>query len=330
MKSILTLIISLVIATSISGKSIVDMTGRTLVVPDNITKILPYDVKTSVMLFSVAKDKMIARSMLAGNKTYKLIHESYNTIPEVDIKNLEEVLLADPEVIVAGVYGVQKNIDSYVKLQKRTNIPVIIIDLSLTSMDKTYLFLGDVLDKKEICEVRADYLKGVYEKAASFIDKQKPTESVYYTLGNNGLMTDPSGSKHTEVLDYLNVDNAAKISIPTGGHAKVNLEQVLIWSPEIIFCGNFKGNNNAYKKITEDEKWQSIPAVKNNRVYRVPGYPFGWFDHPPSVNRIPAILWLGEIFYDQPADLTCTEIQKFYKLFYDYDLTKEEYASLFN
>lgn len=330
MKTIFTTILTLFILVNLSGKTITDMAGRTLVVPDNITKILPYDVKTSAMLFAVAKEKMIARSMLAGNKSYKLINEYYNTIPEVDIKNLEEVLLTNPEVIVAGIYDVQKNIDSYVKLQKRTNIPVIIVDLSLTKMDQTYTFLGELLDAKEMCDVRADFLKELYAKAAHFIDQQNPTESVYYTLGNNALMTDPSGSKHTEIFDYLNVENAAKISIPTGGHARVNMEQVLIWNPDIIFCANFKGNNNSYEMIKNDKKWQSISAVKNDRVYRVPGYPFGWFDHPPSVNRIPGIIWLEEIFYDQPADVTFAEIQKFYELFYDYSLTKKEYTALFN
>ena len=81
-------------------------------------------------------------------------------------------------------------------------------------------------------------------------------------------MTDPSGSKHTEVLDYMKIPNVAEVPIPTGGHAKVNLEQVLIWNPEVIFCVDFRGDKNAYKTITTDNRWENIAAVKNDKIYK--------------------------------------------------------------
>ena len=151
----------------------------------------------------------------------------------------------------------------------------------------------------------------------------------YYSLGPTGLMTDPAGSKHTEVLDYMKVSNAAKVEIPSGGHAKVNMEQVLLWNPMYIFTSSFRGNESAYNTIVSDLKWSTINAVKNKNVYKVPSQPMGWFDHPPSINRIPGIIWLSSIFYNYPNDAVEQGIKEFYRLFYKYSLSESDYKSLF-
>jgi iron complex transport system substrate-binding protein len=205
----------------------------------------------------------------------------------------------------------------------------VLIDLSIDKMDKTYLFIGELFDVD--CKPYINFLQTMYrEMEALKKTKGAISSSVYYTLGSNGLLTDPSGSKHTEVFDFLNIPNAAKVDIPSGGHAQVNLEQVLLWNPDYIYTSAFRGENSAYNLITTDSKWKSIKAVKNNRVYKVPSQPMGWFDHPPSINRVPGMLWLCEIFYSVDSDVTKNKICTFYSLFHKYDLSSTEYSSLFN
>jgi iron complex transport system substrate-binding protein len=154
--------------------------------------------------------------------------------------------------------------------------------------------------------------------------------SAYYTLGPTGLMTDPAGSKHTQIFDFLEIPNAAKIDIPSGGHAKVDMEQIISWNPDYIFAAYFKGGINAKEHIETSPLWADIEAVKSHRVYEVPGIPFSWFDHPPSANRIPGLIWLCHIFYGQEEIVTREKIQRFYALFYHYDLCDEEYYQLVN
>jgi len=325
-------IIALLISFSLylSAKTITDMAGRKVTVPNDISKIVPHDAKTSILLFSVAADKMLAKAMIPGSKRYQLIDAAYNQLPEVDIKNIEELMAVKPQLIIAASYLAKVNTDKFEKLQKRSKIPVVIVDLSLDKLDETYLFLGDLLNAKEACTLRANYIKEVYKKTNDFLNNEDvKTPSVYYTIGGSGLMTDPSGSKHTEVIDFMKLNNVAKVPIPTGGHAKVNMEQVFIWNPELIFCAGFKGDKNAYKSITTDDKWKNIEAVKNKQVYKVPSRPFGWFDHPPTVNRIAGIIWLGQLFYGQSVAETKSQITEFYKLFYAYNLSDSEYSSLF-
>lgn len=312
------------------AKTVTDMAGRKFEVPPKVERILPYDPHTSILLFPAVADKMVARAMLPGTENYNFITEDYNNLPEVDIKNLEEVMLCKPQLIIAGVYlSKNRNMEPYNKLQKRTNIPVVVVDLTVDKLDKTYRFLGQLLGAVEDCSKLSNYIETLYFNTKALVATTSLNGiSVYYTLGNTGLMTDPAGSKHTEVFDYLKIPNAAKVDIPSGGHAKVNMEQVMIWNPDYIFTADFRGGNSAYNTITSSPLWADIKAVKQGKVYRIPRHPFGWFDHPPSINRISGIIWLSEIFYGLPPEESKRQIIEFYKLFYQYKLNDEEYNAL--
>lgn len=310
------------------------MAGRQVEIPEHIERILPYDAKTSILLFPVAYDKMIARAMLPGHDQYTFISDDYNQMQEVDMKSIEEILVANPQLIIAGSYASSKAIAKYDKLQGRSKIPVVVVDLSIDHMDETYLFLAELFSKqsksKQLCNSCAAFITSVYQDAAQQkADHATTARNIYYTLGPSGLMTDPAGSKHTEAIDYMGLHNVADIAIPTGGHANINMEQVLQWNPDFIFTAGFRSNKSAYSTITESNKWKSIAAVQNNQVYKIPSHPFSWFDNPPSVNRIPSIIWLNQIFYGLSEDESKAQIIKFYQLFYRYQLTDKEYLSLF-
>lgn len=313
---------------NIFSKTITDMTGRLVEVPDNIEKVFPYDSKTSIFIFPVVGEKMVATSMLPGKKDFKYISKAYIELPEVDVKNIEVVLSYLPQVIIAGFFNKNEKNENIFSLSKRLNIPVVLIDLSIDNMDKSYIFLGELFNVDTKAYI--DFLQNMYNDI-NMLKKSYPSISptIYYTLGSTGLLTDPSGSKHTEVFDFMNIPNAAKVDIPSGGHAQVNLEQVLMWNPDYIFTSAFRGQLSAYSTITTNSKWQSIGAVKTNHIYKVPSQPMGWFDHPPSINRVPGLLWLCEIFYAVDSATTQNKITKFYSLFYKYNLNSTEYQLLF-
>jgi iron complex transport system substrate-binding protein len=324
------IVILLSASVGLSAATITDMAGRVVTIPDKIERVLPYDAKISILLFPVAAEMMVGKALVQGSEKYRFIADAYGQLPEVDVKNVEEVLANSPQVIIAGAYSNSDNYDRVEKMQKRTQIPVVVVDLSLGQLDKTYQFLGELLGNKDKCLACATFLQSIYRDTEALMVKHPLTDvDIYYTLGLSGLLTDPSGSQHTEVIDYLKLDNVAKVPIPTGGHASVNMEQVMIWDPDYILCAGFKGDKNAYATITRGSKWANISAVKNNRVYKVPSQPFGWFDHPPTVNRIPGIIWLSEVFYQLPPVLAQARIRAFYKLFFQYELTAEEYKMLF-
>jgi len=60
-----------------------------------------------------------------------------------------------------------------------------------------------------------------------------------------------------------------------------------------------------------------LDARRDGRVHLSPKMPFGWVDFPPSVNRIPGLMWLGKLLYPTqfPEDLA-TVARDFYARFY--------------
>ena len=61
---------------------------------------------------------------------------------------------------------------------------------------------------------------------------------VYYAEGNDGFSTDPSGSQHTQLLDFCGAKNVAKVTLLPGyGMASTTLEQILLWDPDMILIG---------------------------------------------------------------------------------------------
>jgi iron complex transport system substrate-binding protein len=329
MKTLFTILIFSVIYATLSARTITDMAGRTVVIPETITKVFPYDAKTSILIFPLLANKMVATAIYPGQNIQGYISKDYTSLPQVDVKNIEEVLSVAPQVIIAGFYDNKVNNEPVEDLGKRLSIPVIFIDLSIDKADLSYTFLGTLFKCEKEARIYALYFKELYAKVAALKKQKNITQTVYYTLGETGLLTDPSGSKHTEVFDLLNIPNAAKVPIPSGGHAQVNMEQVLMWNPDYIFTSTFRGKSNAYNTIISDSKWEDISAVKNKKVYAVPCDPFSWLDHPPSINRTPGIVWLCELFYGLPPKDSQRLITTFFKLFYHYDLSEAEYKKLF-
>ncbi|MFI3247853.1 MAG: ABC transporter substrate-binding protein [Rikenellaceae bacterium] len=330
MKILKAIVILVFAATQLHANTIVDMAGREVKIPTTIEHIVPYDTKASLMLYSVAADRMDTRALLPGVEKFTYINSGYEQLPEVDIKNIEQLLMINPQVIIAGAYIGSDNLERFDKMEKRTHIPVVVIDLSIDKMSDTYLFLGEMLAIESQCRVRAEYIESIYTLTQDLIESNPEVkERIYYSIGGNGLMSDPAGSRHTEVIDYLRLNNVVNVPIPSGGHASVNMEQVLEWNPNIIFCAGFRGNGSAYKTITSSNKWKSIDAVKSKKIYNIPSMPFGWFDNPPSINRIPGIIWLCELFYGLDSTTSREMITEFYKLFYHYELTASEYDTLF-
>lgn len=315
----------------LAARSVTDMAGRTVEVPAIIDKVLPYDLKTAVLIFALADNKIMATPGIPGRKEMQYISKEFIGLPVVDVKHAEEVMLLSPQVIISGFYGSPGHKQSSLTLGERLEIPVILVDLSIDRLDRTYLFLGRLFGMEKESIPLVSFLKQIYTLTDSLKKVHGPVrQTAYYALGAEGLLTDPAGSKHTEILDMLCIPNAAKVGLPTGGHAQAGLEQVLLWNPDYIFTSTFRGESSAYKLITTDSKWSSINAVKNHRVYRVPVQPMGWFDHPPSVNRIPGVIWLSSLFYGLDKRIAEKNICRFYQLFYKYNFTETEYQMLFN
>jgi len=111
----------------------------------------------------------------------------------------------------------------------------------------------------------------------------------------------------------------------TGYWNEVNLEQILLWNPDVILIPPYGAVQPS--DILDHPDWQSIRAVRNERVHRMPRV-IAPMDTPVPESLL-GVIWMVDIFYPgkSPLDLA-VEVNHFYTTYYGYTLSPEELAYL--
>jgi iron complex transport system substrate-binding protein len=319
-------------------RTVIDAAGREVTIPTEINKVYSTNPVGTMLVYTINPDKLAGWNVDLRPGEKKFIEEKYQKLPNLGgwygktTGSIEELLKAKPDIIIdVGVVD-KSSIDFANKLQAQANVPVLILELELSTINETYEMLGDFINEKEVTDKLAKYckdaVKDINDKASQIAEDKRVR--VYYAEGPKGLNTDPAGSRHTQVLDMVKGINVAEVEMPgKAGMAEVSMEQVLLWNPDVILCWNTAEQGGYYDGIISSPDWKDIEAVKNNKVYEIPFGPFSWFDRPPSVNRVLGLKWLGNLLYPEVYNYDIAkETKEFYDLFYHYKLTDEEVTEL--
>ncbi len=283
------------------------------------------------LIYAINPDKMVGLNFKAKNKNnnadVKFLKKSFLELPIIGSfhgsgqgMNIETIIKHSPELILIWE-------DDYLNTKvteaiKRTKIPSISIEFrKIDSMADSILKAAIALGEKSRGELLSSYTK---DRMSYIKNMTKPLEPVkyYYAEGNDGLATECSNSFHVEALNYAGGENVHRCTQSNlRGLERITFETLLGYDPEVIVVQN----KMVYNEIYSNKLWSHLNAVKNNRVYLAPNTPFHWLDRPPSFMRIIGIEWLSKQFYPNhyKGDLH-KQIQKFYKLFLDVELTKKE------
>lgn len=315
------------------ARTITDAAGRTVEVPDTITRVLAAGPPASVLTYVLAPDKLAGwvREPTDEQKAYLLpsVHDlpTYGQLTgKGGSANVEAVLAAKPDIIldVGTINDTYRSLAD--KVQAQTGIPYVLIDGRFADSGKTLRDVGALLGVTERAETLATYtdrrIKDLNDSLAKIPADQRPR--VYYGRGPEGLETGLAGSINVEILEAVGAENVAAAA-GKGSLTQVSHEQVLSWNPDVIIAASGKFAASAKK----DPLWADVKAVTDGRVFTAPSLPYGWFDSPPATNRLIGVAWLQKLFYPESfnGDLA-KETRDFYKLFYQVDLTDEQVATL--
>lgn len=317
---------------------ITDMAGRRVEIPRKIEKVYSTGQPGVVALYTINPDLLLGWCLKLSQEEGEYIAAKYLGLPVLglmqgsnDTASREEIMRRTPDLILMMTYLDESTVSDADALQKRMGIPVVLADYALSRIPDTYRFLGDVLSQKERTELLARYCKDVLAKAeekAALIPEDRRL-SVYYAQGPKGLQTAPRGSSHSEVIDLVGGKNIVTLAAESDGRLTVNMEQVLLWNPDVVIAsysmghGGVKGDGSIFDILSNgQESWNLVKAVQNKMVFSTPCYPYNWLDMPPGVNRVIGILWMGNLLYPDsfPLDIR-EETRAFYRLFYHKTLT---------
>lgn len=317
-----------------STKTITDMSGRKVTIPSEIKKAYGANPMATILLYTIAPDTMIGWNDEMPNKDY--LPEKYRNLPVVgnigsnkSNSSVEEIIKYNPDVIIFS--NTEMN-DAAVKkadkISQQLGKPVVLVDGTLSTIEKTYELLGDVFDQKERSNELLTYYNNLLKKVSNTKNKIADSDklNVYYSKNQNGLSTGGNESPHSELIEMVGGINAVKDVNIGSGDAAVSLEQVISWNPDIIIVSEANDNEKGLtNKIKTDASWQGIKAVKEGKVFTSPEAVFSWFDRPPSINQLIGIYWLADTLYPNYYNIDIKkELKDFYKLFYQIDLSEDD------
>lgn len=325
-------------AASGGKQTITDMVGNQVTIPTTINKVYCTSPIGTYILYTLAPDKLLGWNTDLNDQTKPFIAEKYRNLPSLggtmggqNTFNVEAITALKPDIILDFAYN-QQVPDMVKQLGQQTGIPVVEMDSALKATPDSYRLLGKVLGNEARGNELADYAQKMMDNVSSMVAKVPDSEKVkiYYAESADGLMTDGSDSMHTEVIDYLKASNVVTMDTSASGKgAKVSMEQVVNWNPDVIIANVQMGGSDFVKSVYNDPTWAGINAVKNHRIYMPASLPFNWFDRPPCIARIFGVEWLGCELYPNYVNVDLkTDLKSFYKEFYGVDVSDDQANAL--
>ena len=302
-----------------------DSVGRKVVTKGPVEQVFPAGPPAAIFLYMLAPELMSGwpRALHADERIG--IAPAYRDLPVVGrltgrggSANLETVLAMKPDLILD--YGSLKA--TYVSLadrvQQQTGIPYALIDGRFDRIPESFSKVGELVGRAGRGRACADEARAIIDELAEVRARIAPADHprVYYGRGADGLATGLEGSINIELLGHAGAVNVAA-GAGEGGLARVSLEQIIGWDPDVVLTTD----PNFYDLVWTHSVWRTLRAVRAKRVYLSPSIPFGWFDRPPSANRLIGLRWLLSVLYPDRFAARLEEVTRdFYAFFYHVDL----------
>lgn len=308
-----------------------DSCGREVEIPKNLTKVAPSGSTAQMILMTIAPETLVGLASTPSSNQLNYFPEDMWYLPTFGQfygskanLNMEALIDAEPQVIIDIGDKKETHKADMDTIQKQTGIPTIFVEANLSTFAQAYRTLGELFGKEEKGEGLASYVEETMKMAEENRKKITEKRTVLYGTGSTGQNCNASGSVQADVIEEIGAENAIvteEINNSSGG-TFVNMEEVYRIDPDVLI---FTSGGPFERIDTESTEWSDLSAVKDGNYFEVPQIPYCWMSNPPSVNRIIGIWWLGNLVYPELYDYDMVEeAQRFYKLFWDYDLSEEE------
>lgn len=320
---------------AIAQRVFTDSLGRTVEIPQNLTKVAVSGPLAQIVFYSFAPELLVGIGDEWDSVAKEYIPEEYLSLPVLGQLyggkgelNLEELLASGAEIVVDIGESKGNAAEELDTLQDQTGIPFIHIEATVKEMDDTYRMLGELCGFPERAEKYALYCEKIYLRTVNIMNSvgDDNKAKILYCLGENGCNVIAKGSYHAEIIDML-CNNLAIIDNPSskGSGNECDFEQILNWNPDILIFAP----DSIYKSVFDSEQWLLLDAVQNGKVYKVPCGPYNWMGFPPSVQRYLGMMWLCKILYPEYANYDLEDdVIEYFSMFYHTELTHEQYNAL--
>jgi iron complex transport system substrate-binding protein len=309
----------------------VDDAQRKVTLPSRIQKVFAAGFPAEVMLYTLAPDMLAGRNHPPAEGAIEFVPPAYRTL--VPIANLPDrddpafdvdLLKLRPDVFIDYGSLHKDYVDKVEAVQTRTGIASIILDGKLERIPAMYRRLGTALGIAARGEQLAAEVERIMARYRMTLAAGSASPRVYWACTPDGTIPCLEGESSGELITILGAVNAAG-TIDKAPMRPLTLAEIRELEPDVIVVS---GAANA-ARFKADPGWQAIAAVAAGRVLSPPEFPYNWTAHPPSVNRVPGLMWLSYVLLEKNFDAAFfADLSSFFRIFYHMEPTEAQLERL--
>lgn len=327
--------------------TITDHADRTVTVPTDPKKVAILDIYPLPSLLTVylnSADSIVAMEPVSMNAAKAgILSQLYPDILNVntdimngDDVNMEALAALQPDVVF---YNAAKKDEA----QQLEDAGLTAVGISATKFNydaiKTYQEWMSLLDQiyPDYAGKRGtqagDYASQVYnevqDKVKDVTDKQKVL--FLYQYDDTAMVTSSSKFFGQWWCDAVGAANVAQDVPADNMNAKITMEQVYEWNPDVIIITNFTKTtpDDLYNNAIGSDDWSSVKAVQDKRVYKMP---LGVYrTYTPGIDTPLTLEWLAQAVYpDLFSDVdVASDVKDYYNKLFGVTLTDDQISAMY-
>ena len=327
--------------------TITDHADRTVTVPTDPEKVAILDIYPLPSLLTVylnSADSIVAMEPVSMNAAKAgILSQLYPDILNVntdimngDDVNMEALAALQPDVVF---YNAAKKDEA----QQLEDAGLTAVGISATKFSydaiKTYQEWMSLLDQiyPDYAGKRGtqagDYASQVYndvqDKVKDVTDKQKVL--FLYQYDDTAMVTSSSKFFGQWWCDAVGAANVAQDVPADNMNAKITMEQVYEWNPDVIIITNFTKTtpDDLYNNAVGSDDWSSVKAVQDKRVYKMP---LGVYrTYTPGIDTPLTLEWLAQAVYpDLFSDVdVASDVKDYYNKLFGVTLTDDQISAMY-
>jgi len=256
------LFLILLLPVLVFARMVTDETGVSLEIPDSPQRILPLTPSLSETLFALGLDDRIV-----GVTEFATYPKAARKKPKVGTffnPSLQRILTLDPDLVI--VSSTHQDGKTYTDLMK-FGIPVYRVKpVDLNSIYRLISDLGEITGTLKSAQKLILRMK----KQVAMIERQvaglRP-QRVFYQVGIDPIVT---VNRQTFAADLIR--RAGGILVTADNpirYPTYTIEKIIADAPEVIIISSMSPNTNYQRFRLGWQRWRTIPAVRNDRIYVV-------------------------------------------------------------
>ena len=326
--------------------TITDHADRTVEVPTNPDKVAILGIYPLASMLSVylnSAETIVAMEPASANAAknsvlidlYPEIGDITTDILSGEDLNIEALVALEPEVVY---YNAADTAD----LEKLENDGITAVAFSPTKWKfdvietfRQWIALLDQIypssskNAKLVDQYSTDIYNMIQETVA---DVEEPQKVLFlYQYDENAMITSSSrffGEWWCKAVGAVNV--ASDVQAETA-NAKITMENVYEWNPDVIVITNFTKAtpDDLYNNAIGTDDWSTVKAVQDGRVYKMP---LGTYrTYTPSSDTPMTLLWLAQAVYPEKfADVDVrAEVRDYYSELFGITLTEDQIDQMY-